>query len=115
MVKTTDEKLTSAVEKLKKAEGSAEGDITPEKRADIRKSKKKVKRLQRRLSKEKAVAAKRDAVEANRLKNIEKAKEKEAKKKAAEEGALAAAAEKQAEEEKPAEEETAAEEEKPAE
>ncbi|MBI5815726.1 MAG: hypothetical protein HZB29_08975 [Nitrospinae bacterium] len=94
MAKTTQEILAQAKEKLKTLSASEAADAKAA--VALRMAKKKVKRAQRKTKVEKTMGGKRESYEANRLKNIEKANEKVAKKKAAAEAALNAAAEKQA-------------------
>ncbi len=98
MAVTVQQKLESAIRKLESLKGSKDGQtLDPEKRASLRKAVKKVKRAQRKLKVEKAKKAWLETVEANRLKNIQKADEKLAKQKASEDAALESEATSQAE------------------
>lgn len=100
MAITTQQKIDTAEKKLEALKSSiGEHPAGKEDRARLREAVKQLKRGQRRANIEKFAKSKMESQEASRLKTIQKAKEKIAKKKAAEESALSAAAEKQAEEE----------------
>ncbi|MDH5637682.1 MAG: hypothetical protein OEZ04_04265 [Nitrospinota bacterium] len=90
-------KIADAKKKLEGVQAATGEGADKKVKAKLRDAKKKVKRAQRRLKLKNAIGAKRDAQEANRQKNIQTAGEKAAKKKADGDGALVAAAEKQAE------------------
>lgn len=91
MAKTVEEKLKTATAKLEEAKGgdtaSAEGGVK------VRKAKKIVKRLQRKQGTAKAVEALKGKMEEGHQKNIDKVKERETKKKQAQEAVVAKAAE----------------------
>ncbi len=100
MAIATKHKIETAEKKLEALKSSiGEQPAGKEDLARLREAAKKLKRAQRKANIEKFAKSKMESQEASRLKNIQKAKEKIAKKKAAEESALSAAAEKQAEEE----------------
>ncbi|MDH5509378.1 MAG: hypothetical protein OEZ32_03385 [Nitrospinota bacterium] len=90
-------KIAEAKKKLEGAKAATGEGSDKKANAKLRDAKKKVKRAQRRLKLSNAIGAKRDAQEANRLKKIQTASEKAAKKKADGDSALVATAEKQAE------------------
>jgi len=90
-------KIAEAKKKLEGARAATGEDADNKANAKLRDAKKKVKRAQRRLKVEGARQAKRDAQEANRSKKAQTASEKAARKAAAGDSALAAAAENQAE------------------
>jgi len=98
MAATAQKKLESAIKELESLKSSKdERTPDPERGATLRKAAKKVKRAQRKLKIEKAKKARLEAIEANRLKNIQKADEKSAGNKASEDAALESEATSQAE------------------
>ena len=97
MAKTMEARVQASKEQLKGL-GDGGSELSDEQRQKRREAKKQLKRAQRSMSVGKTLAAKKDDMEARRQKNIETAKEKEAKKQQSKETALAEAAEKQVKE-----------------
>ncbi|VAX23541.1 hypothetical protein MNBD_NITROSPINAE03-1546 [hydrothermal vent metagenome] len=98
MTANTEQKIESSKKKLESLKSSiGESAPGPQERAKLRKAVKGLKRAQRRDKVGKTYKSKLESQEANRLKNIQKSEEKAAKKKAAEETALNAVAQEQAE------------------
>ncbi|VAX22606.1 hypothetical protein MNBD_NITROSPINAE01-326 [hydrothermal vent metagenome] len=95
MTKTIEDAVQKSKERLKGL-GNSEGELSAEQRKKLRDAKKQLKRAQRTLRVNKTLTAKKEEMATCQQKNIETAKEKEAKRKHSKETALAEAAEKQA-------------------